>query len=133
MLHHLGTSGDIMVYNKAFEGPRIRELARDFPAFREPLLALIPRIVDLMVPFRNMHLYKPSMKGSYSIKAVLPALIPALSYATLGIQDGGTASLAYASLFNDTDPASVQQKRTDLLEYCKLDTYAMIALLEVIS
>lgn len=73
------------------------------------------------------------MRGSYSIKAVLPALVPHLSYDALGIQDGGTASLTYLSLYNDSDPMLIQQKRNDLLEYCKLDSLAMVELLKQIS
>ncbi|MBG0783146.1 MAG: DUF2779 domain-containing protein [Bacteroidales bacterium] len=133
MLDQLGTSGSILIYNRAFEPPRVRELARDFPAFEKPLQALLPRFVDLMVPFRSLHLYTPAMRGSYSIKAVLPALVPHLSYDALGIQDGGTASLTYLSLFNDSDPMLIQQKRNDLLEYCKLDSLAMVELLKQIS
>jgi len=133
MLDQLGTSGSILIYNSAFEPPRVRELARDFPEFEKPLQALLPRFVDLMVPFRSLHLYTPAMKGSYSIKAVLPAVVSNLSYASLGIQDGGTASLTYLSLYNDTDPQVMQQKRTNLLEYCKLDSLAMVELLKQIS
>jgi hypothetical protein len=51
----------------------------------------------------------------------------------LGIQDGGTASLTYLSLYNDSDPMLIQQKRKDLLEYCKLDSLAMVELLKQIS
>ncbi len=133
MLAQLGASGSIIIYNSAFEPPRVRELARDFPAYEKQLLALLPRFVDLMAPFRSLHLYNPAMKGSYSIKAVLPALVPHLSYKALGIQDGGTASLTYLSLYNDSDPISRQQKRKDLLDYCKLDSLAMVELLKQIS
>jgi hypothetical protein len=133
MLDQLGTSGSILIYNSAFEPPRVRELARDFPAYAKQLHDLLSRFVDLMVPFRSLHLYTPAMRGSYSIKAVLPALVPHLSYAALGIQDGGTASLTYLSLYNDSDPMLIQQKRKDLLEYCKLDSLAMVELLKQIS
>jgi len=86
-----------------------------------------------MVPFKQLHLNMPAMKGSYSIKAVLPALVSELSYAQLGIQDGGTASLTYMSLYEDTDCASIEAKRSNLLDYCKLDSLAMVALLKEIS
>ena len=133
MLAQLGSFGSIIVYNKAFESSRIRELARDFPAFEKQLLGLLPRLVDLMVPFKQLHLNTPAMKGSYSIKAVLPALVSELSYAQLGIQDGGTASLTYMSLYEDTDCTSIAAKRSNLLAYCKLDSLAMVALLKEIS
>ena len=82
-----------------------------------------------MVPFRRRHLYTPEMNGSYSLKAVLPALVPELSYDDLEIQEGGTASLTYESLYVDDDPESVEMKRDNLLTYCKLDTLSMIKIL----
>lgn len=133
MLEHLGTSGHIIIYNNSFEPPRIRELARDFPDWKNQLLALISRIVDLMVPFRKLHLHTPAMKGSYSIKAVLPALVDDVSYNDLEIQEGGTASLTYQSLYTDNDPTSIATKRKNLIEYCTLDTLAMVELLKKIS
>ena len=69
------------------------------------------------------------MKGSYSIKKVLPALVPKLSYKDLIIQEGGTASNTYAAMFLGTFKGDIQQTRTDLLEYCKLDTLAMVEIL----
>ena len=72
------------------------------------------------------------MKGSYSIKKVLPALVPELSYNDLEISEGGTASLTYMSLYEDKDLQSVSVKRENLLRYCELDTLAMVKLLEKI-
>jgi hypothetical protein len=133
MIDQLGNSGNIIVYNKAFEQSRIRELARDFPAFADDLLPLNERIVDLMMPFQRQYLYTPDMKGSYSIKAVLPALVNNISYDDLDIQEGGTASLTYQSLYTDNDPVSIATKRKNLIEYCTLDTLAMVKLLHHIS
>jgi hypothetical protein len=73
----------------------------------------------------------PEMNGSYSLKAVLPALIPDLSYSDLNIQEGGTASLTYESLYYDEEPDSVRLKRDNLLEYCKMDTMSMLRILEI--
>ncbi|WP_233706739.1 DUF2779 domain-containing protein, partial [Helicobacter felis] len=33
-------------------------------------------VLDLMTPFQRGHYYDPKMGGSYSIKSVLPALVP---------------------------------------------------------
>jgi len=70
------------------------------------------------------------MQGSYSIKYVLPALIPELSYKYLEINEGGLASIAFESLFHEMDLMRIADTRTNLLEYCKLDTFAMVKLLE---
>ena len=82
-----------------------------------------------MVPFQKKWYYTPSMKGSYSIKKVLPALVPNLSYKDLTIQEGGTASNTYGAMFLGTFQGDIEQTRTDLLEYCKLDTFAMVEIL----
>ena len=70
------------------------------------------------------------MKGSYSIKKVLPALVPELSYGDLEIQEGGTASNTYAQMAQDLFKGDEKKTRDDLLEYCKLDTWAMVKILE---
>ena len=70
------------------------------------------------------------MRGSYSIKVVLPALVPELSYKDLNIQEGGTASSTYANFYLAESQAQIEQIRKDLLSYCELDTYAMVKILE---
>ncbi|MDZ7625711.1 MAG: DUF2779 domain-containing protein [Ignavibacteriaceae bacterium] len=49
------------------------KLHRDYPVFADEIEKLISRIKDLMIPFQKKYYYAPEMKGSYSIKAVLPA------------------------------------------------------------
>ena len=70
------------------------------------------------------------MNGSYSIKVVLPALIPNLKYDDLEIGEGGMASAAFVCLYPNTNEQEGSKIRAALLEYCKLDTYAMVMLLE---
>jgi hypothetical protein len=122
--------GDILVYNKAFEITRLNEIARDYPEYSKKKEQLISRIKDLMVPFQKKYFYSPEMKGSYSIKYVLPALVPELSYENLVINDGGLASIAYESLQTETDLMRIAEIKEHLLEYCKLDTLGMIKILE---
>jgi hypothetical protein len=70
------------------------------------------------------------MKGSYSIKYVLPALVPELSYNDLEIKEGGAASNTFLSMVIGTFEGDVEETRKHLLEYCKLDTWAMVKILE---
>ena len=86
-----------------------------------------------MVPFRDRIYYTPSMQGSYSIKKVLPALVPELSYKILNIREGGTASNTYSRMVQGKFEGEVEQTRMDLLAYCKMDTYAMVKILEVLK
>ena len=132
LLEHLGDNGSIIVWNKTFEMCRLKEIARDFPEYRINIDQVLERVVDLMVPFRRKHLYTPDMNGSYSLKAVLPALVPDLSYSGLVIQEGGSASLTYESLYYDTDPDSVTMKRENLLKYCDMDTLSMVRILNML-
>lgn len=130
LLHDLGTQGDILAYHASFERARLKELARDFPAHAPALELLLPRIKDLERPFHAGWYYVPAMRGRTSIKVVLPALVPALSYADLNVQEGGTASLLFTQLVTGQYPGDVGQLRADLLAYCGLDTLAMVRILE---
>lgn len=124
-----GERGPIFVYNAAFETTRIRELAERFPRLAKPLLALNERVVDLL-PVAREHYYHPSQHGSWSIKAVLPALCPDLSYDDLdGVQDGGMAMDAFLeALAKETSKSRKAEIEQQLLAYCALDTYAMVRL-----
>ena len=69
------------------------------------------------------------MQGSYSIKKVLPALVPELSYQNLAIQEGGTASNTFSAMVQGNFDGDTEQTRKDLLAYCELDTLAMVRIL----
>lgn len=120
----------ILVYNIGFERGRLNELAEQFPKYAQEIQSIVDRMDDLMIPFQKRFIYYPEMRGSYSIKKVLPALVPELSYKTLNIQEGGTASSTYANLHLEKDPSKIEQIRKDLLAYCEMDTYAMVKILE---
>ncbi|WHZ06845.1 MAG: hypothetical protein OJF59_000598 [Cytophagales bacterium] len=129
MLNLLGKTGSIICYNMTFEKSRIKELARIYPEYETELLAVNNRVFDLMIPFQKQWYYHPAFKGSYSIKIVLPTLVPELKYSDLEIQEGGTASLVYSQLkYQNEDTARIL--REQLLAYCKMDTLAMVKILE---
>ena len=130
LIADMGKSGDVIVYNMAFEATRLKELVRDFPQHTTALEGITNRMVDLAVPFQQKLYYTPEMRGSYSIKKVLPALIPELSYSDLEIQEGGTASLTFLQMVNGQFIGDVGDTRQALLEYCKLDTLAMVRILQ---
>jgi hypothetical protein len=127
LIEACGKRGPIFVYNAAFEVARIKELAERFKVLAPSLNALIDRVVDLL-PLARKHFYHPSQQGSWSIKAVLPALCPELSYSGLhGVQNGGMAMEAFMEAIQ---PATSVERRAEikqqLLAYCELDTYAMV-------
>ena len=124
------TCRTILVYNQAFEVARLQEMTDNFPEFAGEIEAIIARIVDLMAPFRNKDYYVRAMCGSHSIKYVLPALVPDLSYAGLAIADGEMAMLAYAELAKTGNRADKEKIRQNLLEYCRMDTFGMVRIWE---
>ncbi len=132
LLSAVGGTGSILVYNKSFEVGRLTELAELFVERAPSIEGIIERVVDLMTPFQRLDYYLPSMRGSYSIKRVLPALVPELSYDSLAIGDGTAAALAYLGLLEERDPARRAEVRRQLLDYCRLDTYAMVQIFEVL-
>jgi hypothetical protein len=102
------------------------------PVFKKHLLAINENMQDLMIPFQKKWYVTPSMNGSYSIKYVLPALIPEFekAYKELnGVQNGSQAMNTFANMSKLSD-AEKQKMRNSLLEYCKLDTLAMVKILE---
>jgi predicted RecB family nuclease len=129
-----GKDGPVFVYNAGFETSRIRELADRYPELKDDLLAINDRVVDLLPIARN-HFYHPSQQGSWSIKKVLPALVPELSYENLeGVKDGGMAMSAFLEAIHpSTSPERKATIQRQLLTYCKLDTYAMVKLWQVFA
>jgi len=125
--------GDILVYNKTFEITRLKELAKDFPEYEKEISERISRIKDLMIPFQRKYYYSPEMRGSYSIKKVLPALVPEFNYSSLDISGGREASLVFEGLQCETDFIKIGEVHKQLLEYCKLDTLGMVKILEVLE
>jgi hypothetical protein len=121
-----GTTGSIVSYNAPFEKGVIEKLAKDFPAEALFLRDLNNRMVDLLDVFRNAWYYVPQMGKSASIKDVLPALVPQLSYKTLTINNGDLANKTYMSMIDGTFDGDENETRNNLLAYCKLDTFAMV-------
>ncbi len=125
--------GDILVYNKDFEKKIMKDLAHYFPEYRDALRERISRIKDLAVPFSKKHYYAPIMHGSHSLKSILPALVPDLKYESLDIKDGNTASVTFETLQKETDLFIIMETCDHLLAYCKMDTLAMVRILEVLE
>lgn len=134
LLAACGDAGPVFAYNAGFETSRISELAARYSGLRDRLLAINERVVDLL-PIARERYYHPSQQGSWSIKAVLPAIVPELRYDQLdGVQDGGMAGTAYLEAIHpDTPRDRKNQLDRQLRAYCKLDTYAMVRLWQVFA
>ena len=120
--------GSVFVWYESFEKTRNSEMAAMFPEHAGFFEHMNERTVDLMKIFSDNLYIHPEFKGRTSIKKVLPVVVPELSYASLGIGDGMTATISWFRAVKwETIDADTRQKVFDDLEkYCELDTIAMV-------
>lgn len=131
---HIGDTGSVIVWNARFEASRNAEIGDHLPEYADLMANVNDRIYDLMMIVKKGYYVDSHFGGSASIKKVLPVVCPELSYSDLAIHEGGTASASWATLTNPNVPeAEREQLRKDMLAYCGLDTYAMIALFRAFS
>ena len=116
------------MWNKSFEMTRNKEMGKQYPKYKKILDSINDRIFDLMEVFSQQHYVHPDFLGSCSLKKVLPVLAPDLSYEDLeDIQDGGIASLYWFKHIFSNSPKKDSAIK-NLLKYCELDTWAMVAI-----
>jgi len=132
LLEACETARTIATYNAIFERGCLERMAEALPAHAQRLRRLAERIVDLLPVVRN-HVYHPEFVGSFSLKSVLPALVPELRYDALAVADGATASLELERLLfqeRELDAEARVRLREDLLCYCGQDSWGLVKLLE---
>ncbi|NCS94915.1 MAG: DUF2779 domain-containing protein [Leptospira sp.] len=123
----IGETGTIIVWNKGFECGRNEELGALVPEYAEQLASINKRTFDLMEVFSKGLYVDNKFHGSASIKKVLPILAPELSYKTLEIGEGATAMIKWHEMvYGDIVQAERDAIASNLLTYCKLDTWAMV-------
>jgi Domain of unknown function(DUF2779) len=121
----LGEQGSIVVYNEQFESQRLWELAGWLPEYLDRIRGIQCRLWDLLPIVRN-HVYHPAFDGSFSLKAVLPALVPEMSYEGMQVPNGQAAGLAWEAMIAANDKCERDAKRKALLAYCRQDTRALV-------
>jgi hypothetical protein len=125
LLDDLGETGQILVWNIGFERSKLNALALLYPQYEDRINAVVARMVDLAIPFQKKWVYDNRLSCSYSIKSVLPFVAPDLNYDKLDISNGQDASLLFQQMM--TEPGrDWSTERQHLLEYCQLDTWAMV-------
>lgn len=124
----LPDKGSVIVYNKDFESGVMKDLAKLFPDYQEWIESILERMVDLLIPFKNFWYYHPDQYGSASLKKVLPSICGS-DYSQLSIQDGMTASILYYQMTYENG----EDISNELLEYCKMDTYAEYLIVECLK
>jgi predicted RecB family nuclease len=129
----VGQNGHVVVYNAGFEMQRLEELAEWVPERRIQVDDIKARIWDLY-PFVKRHIYHPDFRGSFSLKAVLPALIPDLTYDGLEVGNGEEAGRAWEMMMrSDLSAIRKAQIKEALLAYCRQDTWALVSLLKFLK
>jgi len=129
LLGALGKRGSIVTYTNYEEGI-IKKLAEGFPQYSDQLLATLYRVVDLYAIIRKNY-YHPEFHGSFSLKSVVPALLPDMNYENLAIREGQQAGLEFLRMIDPSTPTEERERiKVALLAYCGQDTLAMVKLRE---
>jgi predicted RecB family nuclease len=133
LLEVLGPKGHVIVYNRGFESQRLKELADWLPEYAGRIAQVRARLWDLLDAVRK-NVYHPRFRGSFSLKSVLPALIPDMSYEGMEVSEGEEAGLAWEKMVRGQLSAKEKAKlRKALLDYCSQDTLAMVRVLDVLA
>ena len=103
LLESLPAQGSIVTYS-GYERRVVNGLAQAVPRHADRLLALCDRMVDLLAIVRS-NVRHPGFRGSYSLKSVLPVLVPGMGYADMEIADGMTAATSYARMIGEDTSA----------------------------
>ncbi len=123
----IGEIGTVIVWNKTFEKTRNTEMAKLYPEFAPFLERLNDRIYDLGDIVSQGHYVHPDFRGSWSIKNVLPVMVPELSYEGMSIGKGDQASMAWWKMTIEGVQQLEREQLTEALRrYCELDTRAMV-------
>lgn len=129
MKEDIDPRGTVIAWYSSYEKQRNSKLAELHPDHAQFLEDINEKMFDLMTIFSNNYYVDPAFKGSSSIKKVLPVIVPELTYKNLNISKGDQASERWERMISNDTPGDEKEKiKRDLLEYCKLDTWAMVAI-----
>jgi predicted RecB family nuclease len=129
----IGKKGTILAYNSGFESGCLASLAEELNQYKDEIGNIQGRLWDLL-PVIRAHVYDLAFRGSYSLKSVLPALVPDMSYDGMEVAEGHDAGLAWEKMVH-AEAGTEERRRLKeaLLAYCRQDTLAMVRLLEVLQ
>jgi hypothetical protein len=134
LMEKMKVDGTVIVWNKKFEGKCHENIAELMPEYSEIFHGYNQRMFDLMEIFSKNFYAHHDFRGSYSIKKVLPVLVPDLSYDGLNVSNGSMAMNAWKKMmFEIDDQKEKDQIKDDLLKYCELDTLAMMRIFEALE
>ena len=125
-------TGSIVSWHASYEKRINKEMAKMYPQYAEMLQNANNRMFDLEDIFKEAYT-DAAFCGSTSIKKVLPVLCPNLSYKDLAVQDGTQAMEQWFAMTEEKGSTKRNKIKKSLLEYCKLDTLAMVEIYKTIK
>jgi hypothetical protein len=128
----IDNGGPVLVYS-SFEGRILSEMVNRYPHLSEIIEGIKARLFDLLSFTQNYYCH-PEMRGSWSIKSVLPTIASELDYGNLEVQSGQAAQQKFLELLTPKiSDIDLEKGRTELLQYCERDTWAMVKLGQFLS
>ena len=125
-------AGKIVVYNQTFEASRLDDLAKWLPKFRSEIAEIKTKLWDLYAVIKRS-VYHPAFGGSFSLKSVLPALVPGMSYEGLDVAEGMQAGIIWGRFVHPATPSEEKtQLKMELLDYCGQDTLGLARIVEML-
>jgi len=131
----LDGAATILGWHASVEKRCLTQLAEASPEHAAALLEARDKTQDLLVVVKN-HLYHLDFRGSFSIKNVVPALLPELAYDELDVADGMAASNLLESVLCRPDELGANQcesLKAQLRAYCEHDTAVLVALFRLLQ
>lgn len=118
--------GNILIFDDNLERRILNKLATLYPDLASQIQERTNRIIDIRNWFALPIFYSPSMKGSYSLKAILPALVTDLNYNELSINGGASAMVSFEKLQKSNDLFEIEELKQNLKDYCTMDTFGLV-------
>ncbi len=137
-------NGIFVAYNKSFERKVILECIEFLKKIeitnynKEKYISILYKIydktIDLMDFFKDFAIYNDEFKGKKSIKFTLPALEPNFTYKHLKVQKGDMASELFRRVVEKNIKLDDWNNyiKEHMINYCNLDTWAMVKIFESI-
>lgn len=123
LISEVPKEGSVMCFNvEGAEKLRLKQLAAQFPQYKEDLENIWTRMIDLSIPFSTGLIYDNRLAGMYSLKKLV-AIFTDYNYADLDISHGVEAVRNYRHM-DEKDGETQKEILRELLEYCAMDTYA---------
>ncbi len=124
LIKYIPSKGPIVAYNAyGAECRRINELANYFEEYRDELLDIKYRFVDLAEPFLEGLVYDTRMRGNFTLKKLVN-VVSNMDYKSLEINDGMKAVFNWRNIDKGLSEDDDRVKE-ELIKYCGLDAYGL--------